>query len=439
MNLLAILLLAAATASDDTNTIARIKSLGDQRSPDAVAECDRHLDTATGDLKDVCLYALSRTTSPQAAKLLRARLADNAAATAYLRHGETLLLLSRTREPAAAVALDLLHASSAAVRCGAVALLADAQGGAAQPALLAALDDPDRSVREQASRQLTRMPAAAELLAAFRVAKDERRTLLFDAIARRADADTAFLVQALSDADKNIKHAAGLALRNKTGSQVDAGIAKLLPLPDALDLLAARRARAQVAAVMPLINNPAVSKQAFAALAVLAGEPEVEKLIALALASKDEAFRDQITKTISLAAPRLAGNTRCVAALVNVPSWGLALLPAFGGKEALDAVVAATTGNDREAAVRALADWRDLSAMEPLLALCRDAGDERLCALAARGAIRIATQAEIDKKEKAALLKKVIEAAPREEEKQQAQAALQGLDKKQKPTRGKKK
>lgn len=440
-------LLDALPQAQGTNTVALIKALGDLRSSAVVSECARHLDTAAGDLKDVCLYALSRTTSPRAAQLLRARMDDPATATAYLRHAESVAALGRTREPAV-IALDLLRAKPVAVRCGALVLLTDVQGYAAQPTLLAMLDDTDRSVREQASRQLSRMPTPIGLTAAFQRAKGETRALLFAAIARRADANTTLLVQSLADADENIRRDAGLALRNKTGTPVDAEIAKLLVVPEAqaaaLDLLAARRARSQAAAVMPLINTP-VSKQAFVALGALAGEKEVEQLIAAAVASKDDAFRDQAVKAISAAAPRLADNSRCLVALANVPvlfrPTALSLLPAFGGKTALDTVVAATKYDDadsRGAAVRALAEWRDESAVEPLLALCRGT-DEKVRVLAARGAVRVIEKAELDKEEKAALLKKVIEAAPRAEEKQQAQAALQGLDKKPEPPRRKKK
>jgi HEAT repeat protein len=307
------------------------------------------------------------------------------------------------------------------------------------------LDDPDRSVREQASRQLSRMPTAVGLHNAFRAAKGDRRALLFAAIARRPDADTTFLVPSLADADDNIKRDAALALRNKTGTQTDVEIAKLLPSPEALDLLAARRARSQAAAVMPLINNPAISKQAFTALGLLAGEKEIGQLIAAAVASTNNVFRDQAVKAISAAGPRVTDGSRCVAALQNVPALfrptALSLLPSFGGKPALDIVVAATKYDDadsRAAAVRAMGEWRDESAVEPLLALCRG-GDEKLRVLAARGAIRVVEQADIEKAEKAALVKQVIEAAPRPEEKQQAQAALQGLDKKPEPPRRKKK
>jgi len=432
-------LAAALPKADDTRAVAIIKALGDLGSSEPVRECARRLvNNAKGDMKDVCLYALSRTTSRRAARFLRSRISDEVFATAYLRHGESLVEIGRKTEPAE-VALDLMRAKSPAVRCGAVALLASVRGYSAQPTLLAMLDDPDRSVREQVVRQLARMPSAVGLIAAAGVAKGQRRLHLLDAVGRRADpAHAALMIECLRDNDEAVRQVAVSALRNISGSQVDAEIAKALASPvsqaTALELLAARRARSQVAAVMPLINSPA-SKQAFAALGALAGPGEVEQLIALA--SKDEKVRDDATKAIAVAAPRIADNARCVAALAKVPSWGLALLPAFGGKAALDAVVAATNGNDREAAVRALADWRDESALEPLIVLCRDASEEKLRVLSARGAIRIVQQSSMEKTEKASWLKKVMEASPRATEKQQAQAALDQLDKK--PTAKKKK
>ncbi len=432
-------LAAALPKADDTRVIAIIKALGDLGSSEVVGDCTRRLDTAKGDLKDVCLYALGRTTSRRAARFLHARISDEAYATAYLRHGESLLEIGRKIEPAL-VALDLLHAKSPATRCGAVALLATVRGYSAQPTLLAMLDDPDRSVREQVVRQLARMPSAVGLIAAAGVAKGQRRVHLLDAVGRRADpAHAALIIECLRDNDEAVRQVAASALRNISGTQVDAEIAKALASPvsqaTALELLAARRARSQVAAVMPLIKNPSVSKQAFAALGALAGPSEVEQLIALA--SKDDKVRDDATKAIAAAAPRIADNASCVAALVKVPSWGLALLPAFGGKAALDAVVAATKGNYCEAAVRALADWRDESALEPLIVLCRDAADEKSRVLAARGAIRIVQQSALEKTEKASWLKKVVGASPRATEKQQAQAALEQLDKK--PTAKKRK
>jgi hypothetical protein len=423
-------LVAALPKADDTRAIAIIKALGDLGSSEPVRESARRLvNNATGDMKDVCLYALGRTTSRRAARFLRSRISDEAYATAYLRHGESLVEIGRKTEPAE-VALDLLRAKSPATRCGAVALLASVRGYSAQPTLLVMLDDPDRSVREQVVRQLARMPSAVGLIAAAGVAKGQRRVHLLDAVGRRADpAHAALMIECLRDNDEAIRQVALSALRDISGTQIDAEIAKALASPvsqaAALDLLAQRRARSQVAAVMPLINNPAISKQAFTALGALAGPSEVEQLIALA--SKNEKVRDDATKAIAAAAPRIADNASCVAALVKVPSWGLALLPAFGGKAALDAVVAAMKRNDRDAAVRALADWRDESALEPLVALCRDASEEKLRVLAARGAIRIVQQAGITKDEKTVWLQKIAEASPRAQEKQQAEAALEQL------------
>jgi len=428
----------ALASADDTNAVKLIKALGDLGSSEAISDCARRLLYATGDLKDVCLYALGRTTSRRAARLLSARISDGAYAAAYLRHGESLLELGRKQEPAV-VALDLLGSvKSSPIRCGAVALLAAARGYAAQPKLLALLDDPDRAVREQAARQLSQMPSAVGLIAAFRRATGEPRRLLLEAIARRAEpANVPVLLEALRESDDAVRQVAVLALQNSVDPKVDAALAGMLTSPAqqgiALELLTRRRARAQAAAVMPLIHDPAVSKQAFTALGLLAGEKEIEQILSAALATNDEGFREQAAKAIAAAAPRLANNTRVVAMLTHVPesarAWTLSLLPAFGGKTALDAVVAASRGSEREAAVRALADWRDESALEPLLALCRESEDTKLRVLAARGAIRIVTRADLEKEQKAAWLQKLIETAPRPEEKQQAQAALQELEK----------
>jgi len=423
-------LAAALPHADDTRAVAIIKALGDLGSSEPVRECARRLvNNAAGDMKDVCLYALSRTTSRRAARLLRSRIAEEAYAIAYLRHGESLAEIGRKND-SAQVALDLLRSPWPVVRCGAIALLAWARGYAAQPTLLAMLEDPDPSVREQASRHLSRMPSDTGLLAAFQRAHGETRRLLFEAIARRGDPRRApLLVGALGDDDPSIRRAAALALHTMPGAEVDAEIAKALSAPKsqaaALELLAARRARSQVAAVMRLIHEPSVSKQAFAALGALAGPAEVQQLIALA--TNNEAVREPAAKAIAAAGPRMGDDARCIAALVKVPSWGLALLPAFGGKTALDAVVAATKGPDRDAAVRALADWRDESALEPLVALCQQTTDLKLRVLAARGAIRIVQQSAIGKDEKTAWLQRIADAAPRPEEKQQALATLKQL------------
>jgi hypothetical protein len=78
-------------------------------------------------------------------------------------------------------------------------------------------------------------------------------------------------------------------------------------------------------------------------------------------------------------------------------------------------------------AERTLADWRDESALEPLVALCRDAADEKSRVLATRGAIRIVQQSGIAKDERMTWLQKISEAAPRATERQQALAALEQL------------
>jgi len=447
-------LLDALPKSQGSNTVALIKALGDLRSNAVADEAARQLDSgASGDLKDNCLYALSRTAAPSATKWLRAHAdTDAAVATAYLRQAEHLTALGRVRD-ADAIVSELLNAKfpavrCGAVRCGAVALIPDLRGEVGRSKLLDMLEDKDRSVREQASRELSKMPREG-LLGVYQYAKGEPRALIFAAIARRPDVSVAFLIPALADNDENIRNIATSALRNISGTKVDAELAKALAKPEtqnaALELLAQRRARAQTAAVMALAQSSA-SKEAFAALGVLAGETEIKQLIALAVAATNDAARAQITKAISTAALRLEDNSRCVAALQNVPEmfrpWAMSLLPAFGGKAALDAAVAATkAGNaeSREAAMRALTEWRDDSALPVLVSLCSGAENEKWRVLAARGAIRIVGASELKKEEKADWLQKIADAAPRDAEKQQALSALEQLKAKPEPGRRKKK
>ena len=313
-------LLAALPQSEGSNTIALIKALGDLRSAAVVPGCARLLPAATGDLKDVCLYALSRVATPQAGQLLKAGLPDTAAY--YLRYGETLAGLGRAKE-LAPIAADLLKVKSPAVRCGALALLPS------PPALLAALDDPDASVREQAVRELSRLPSPPDFVVAANAAKGQRRALLLDAFSRRADCkEMALFIENLDNEDELVRAAAAEALSRVggivatralwarverpeardalalvRGDDVDAEIAKGLSAPAtrvaALDLLAKRRARSQASAVLAQVG--AEPKAALSALEVIAGNAELEQLIGMGIASGD----DKLAKTITTIALRL--------------------------------------------------------------------------------------------------------------------------------------
>jgi hypothetical protein len=68
-------------------------------------------------------------------------------------------------------------------------------------------------------------------------------------------------------------------------------------------------------------------------------------------------------------------------------------LPQLGGDAALEAVATETRSTDKQtqdAAVRALADWRDANAAPRLLEIARDADDQTSRILALRGYLRLA-------------------------------------------------
>lgn len=478
-------LLAALPKANAAQAAALIQALGDIGS--------------TAEIPNASLYTLARSGTARAGQLLKTR-----DAAAYLRYGERLAELGQSAQ-AAAVASDLLK-GPVAVRCGALALLAATKGSEALPALMNALDDGDPSVREQAVRLLARLKRdglSAELAAAARAAKGAKRAALLDAVSRRADNwSPGVFAEALNDEDAAVHSAAieGLkrvggasgarallawlgrpaqesanhgekpagetpvplaaearaALIAMRGDGVDAEIAKQLAAPAtrviALELLTKRRATLQTPAIVPLVSDPdpKVAQAACDALAVLAGGPELEQLVAKALASDNAEFRQRVTKPILSVALRLTDTDRSVKLLLatlpgakpETRDWILSLLPVFGGPAALDAVVAETKVTDeaaRLAGVRALADWRDGEAIQPLLVLTRTGADERTRVLAARGAARIIEQADLDKAEKVQLMGQLLEAAPRDEEKQLVQAALQRVESQANKSQGKKK
>ncbi len=98
---------------------------------------------------------------------------------------------------------------------------------------------------------------------------------------------------------------------------------------------------------------------------------------------------------------------------------GYGILAALGGEKALAVVLkAARSGGtgDRAAAVRALSEWSDASAVEPMVAMAE--GDAELAqkVLLLRGAVRLVKETDLEPGVKVAFCDRLLEAAPRAEE-----------------------
>jgi HEAT repeat protein len=152
-------------------------------------------------------------------------------------------------------------------------------------------------------------------------------------------------------------------------------------------------------------SDPAVAKAALRALAKTAGGKEVTPLLERLTSTRDAEVRSEAESATAQALARIDKPARRSALVREALGWAqsvesrkalLGLLPGCGDAAALAALNAATADSDsgvRDAAVRALADWPDLSAWDALMAIYRQPGRQSLGGLALRGLVRLAGEA----------------------------------------------
>jgi HEAT repeat protein len=289
----------------------------------------------------------------------------------------------------------LLGAVDPATQAGVIHALADRGDRAAAPALLAALDTGDETVRL----------AALEALGAVGTV---------DAL------DT--LTAAAASEDSATRQAARKSLERLHGDGVDealvARLRKAEP-PVQAEILRALAGRGSTGAVVPVLRQArseeaAVRDEAYRALAMLAGPGEVKDLLRLVERADTRGERDQAVKALVAAARRTppgqppAGPV--LAALAEAQSQAVVealsgALAGIGDATALPELRARAVHPDaglRSAAVRAMADWPTADAREDLrtLAAWLPEADERAAAL--DGYVRLLrADTGMDEKEKA--------------------------------------
>jgi HEAT repeat protein len=282
-------------------------------------------------------------------------------------HEQVLLLeaLAARGEPAAmAAATESLKATNGTVRIAAIAALGHLGDAKTVPtlgeALAAAKDAPERAAIEQS---LVRLRGGTEtdraLIAQVRSTTPEPKNVLISALAKRGSREA---VPALLEASLS---------------------------PDA-----------------------AVAKSAFQGLARLAGPADVaallQKLVHVELSEVRAAAEDTARQALSR---MLEAGNRSALVLDTLQAVSLleprcslvALLPICGDARALAAAKTAATEPEArvaDAGLRALADWPDASAWEPLLGAYQQTSNDAHRALAFRGLTRLASEdnARVDTK-----------------------------------------
>jgi HEAT repeat protein len=471
----------ALASAADNRRVAIIQALGELRCGACVEAIAKDASSQDSNLQRTALFALANIGDPSSgATLAKAAQASTPHARAeatglYLLYARRLAEAGRKKE-CEAVCRDLMGSrtepSESNVRCAALSTLAGIEGKRALKDLLAAVETNDKELRGCALQLASKIPGKgvtkkwvqktgsvdpekrAEIIAMLGDRGDKTalaavgpalkdgdkavRLGALDAAAKLgcADALPQFLatLEAARDADE-IEAVKGALLR-----VVDAQHAKRVaqaltrmspPAKKALiEILAARRAKSEAEVVFAQTGDAdqAVRVAAIAALANLAGEANMGRVVDLLLKAPAEAERSAAQKSVVALAKQIDDPEKRADAILarfdgSAPDKKAVLLAALagvGGKRALEVVVretASTDGPIREAAVRALADWPDATAIPELLTLARASKDETHQVLALRGGIRLIGSSDMSSADKVRLLQESMGLAKRGEEK----------------------
>ena len=468
--------------------IGLINTLGERRDAKAVGPIAGHLVGADAVVAGACLDALGKIGGPAAVKAIAAaegKLADELRAPlagALLRCGESLLAAGNTAE-AAAIYQKLSrrdqpeHVRTAAfpglVACRkdrAAALLKDALTGG-DPALQSAAI---RCARTAGAETLTRILAAqlpnlppaiqvqmldalaargdrAALPAVMAAAGSETPAVHLAALAALGglgNADTAaYLAGLAAKADGAAQRVARTSLARLEGADIDAAMMRLIGKGEPAvrrEVIIAIKARGDRSAVPALLKaaedaDPTVAREALKALRDLADATDVAALLQLHAKPASAGLRADIENALVTISRRTDTVDRAVATVARSLSDAgapqraslLRVLGRLGGEASLKAVRAALKDDNaevRDAAIGALAEWADGSALDDLLAVARSARQVRPKVLALRGFARLASQAA--DREPDALVRMFADAmglADRPDEKKALLGALGGV------------
>ena len=366
-------------------------------------------------------------------------------------------------------------------RCAALTVLADVVGGEAVDDVLAGLDDKSVYVRDRSATLLGGMKASGasgKLIARFKTATPATKVAILGALGLSGDKDKSVvdtLAAATSDANKDVRIAAVGALAGVDPEKGASAAAAVMKSSDAaeltaargvllgvkaknlsacaagaldkastegkvalLEVLAARGATGQTRAVIAQLDSKEASvRQAGArAMGALAGAGDIATILKK-LTTATESREQASLRGASISAIRRTGAgakpvVKAMSGATGAPrAMLLGVLSGIGGADALALVVKDTASSDKdtkEAAVRALANWPEMSAEAPLLALASKSDSKTHRTLAIRGYIRlISLPSNRTAAETVKLFAKAMEAAPGPAEKKAVLGALAGV------------
>ncbi|HOW86067.1 MAG TPA: DUF1080 domain-containing protein [Candidatus Aminicenantes bacterium] len=462
-------LLAAIDKAPRSSRPAVIEALGAMRSREAVKKLLPLAGSGDEALRRAARSALADIGDPAAGPALAgvpvvaSWLERTEAPGLYLRFTRRLAESGRTSE-----ALDAARAVLAAygrpedsqVGADALALVVSILGDKAFPDLVRAVNGPFAALRA-AALELTASGTGAEAelwMAEAGKASPAIRAGIVAMLGRHRNPAAAlgYLRQCLGDPDKGVRLAAIGAPKARRGSAAD-----LFPLLAAADeeeaaalraallqyradevvpeaarlvystshpgkavligLLGEKGARSEFGRVFELAGDadPATRAAAMEALAKLAGEGDLPRLVEALERAADADDIVNLQKAVAAAALRHPDPARRGAALVDLMSGAsrgrraviLRVLPDVGGAKALSAALTATADPDPQvqtAAVYALSQWPDYAAAGELLRIATTTASKRYRLLAVDGYVRLVGRSNLAGPRKLALFQDLL-------------------------------
>ena len=463
--------LKALDAAPKSARVAIVDALGGMRSREAVKKLLVLAEGGDEALRRAALSALANIGDPAAGPVLsKVRVAASfreraQAPSLYLLFARRLTESGRTVEgldAARAVLASYGRPEESHFAAEALTLIVSALKDKALPDLLRAADSPDRAFRGAVLELALSIPGSeatarwVEKAAGF---GPDVRADIIGMLGRRGDAAALpFVRESLLGRDRGVRLAAIPAATRLGGEAVFPDIVKLigsageeeipalraallayrgsLVVPEAIRLLDAtslpgkavlievigeKGARDEIDRVFALAGDPepAIRAAALGALAKLAGEKDLSRLVAMLEKASDGDDVLSLQEAVAAAVRRNPDPERRADALLGLlkdaPPAGkiaiLRLLPKVGGTSALRAVVEETGSKDSQVqsvAVYALSQWPDYQAADELLRIIQTTRTRKHLLLAVEGYVRLVGRSNMPNGKKLALLQNLL-------------------------------
>jgi len=239
--------------------------------------------------------------------------------------------------------------------------------------------------------------------------------------------------------DGDLAAAAADSLANLPGKDVDTAIVALLQKGEGgqrvvmIDLVGRRGIASAVPALLKLADDddPEISAAAIESLGVTIGPDQLSVLVDRLVKPRSPEIADAARGALKKAVLRMPDRDACAKVLrermsgapAAVKSDLMSLLGTVGGREALDAISAATRSGDEaslDAATRVLGVWMSPDCAPVLLELAKTLDNRKYKIRALRGYLRVPRQLDVPIAERVAMCRKAIDVATRDQEKQLA-------------------